>query len=214
MSKVRWISGAGALALAIGVVAYGFAQAGAAEIKAYPPSANVTSVGSGSMGAVKSSSAKTAEQSGRRARVLSGKRQVTIVRVGAFESGLSLPDRGRLTEVDDDRGRQLFVPTPLSRNQYLIKAYTGAGGKPVCWQVHNPQNTKPLTVRAARCDAGNPDQRFTITDQGRKKYTISNASAFLRYSSGSGLILEELGDAPRVSTFQLVDNGPAPKAVG
>ena len=150
--------------------------------------------------------------------VLSGRREVTIVRVQAFESGLSLLN-GRLVEVDDDSGRQLFVPTPLGGDRYLIKAYDSpnnhpAADEPACWQVHNPHTTESLTVQGAACDAGNPDQWFTITAKGKRTYAISNASAFLQYSPTSGLILEELGDAPLRSTFRLVDNGPARRPAG
>jgi hypothetical protein len=123
-------------------------------------------------------------------------------------------DDGRLAEVDDDSGRQLFVPTRLGSGRFLIKAYAEANGHPAsdepsCWQVHNPQSTEPLTVEAAVCAADNPDQQFTIAAQGKKTYAIRNGSAFLRYSRTHGLILEELGDAPLTTTFRLVDNGPA-----
>jgi hypothetical protein len=151
--------------------------------------------------------------------VLSGKRQVTIVRVGAFEAGLSLIDGGRLAEVDDDRGRQLFVPTPLGGQQFLIKAYYGAGGgpgtgEPACWRAHNPGNAQPLRVVGASCDAADPRQRFEIIAAptgGARTYLISNAWAYLRNSS-RGLILEELGDAPPTSSFRFNDNGPAPRS--
>jgi hypothetical protein len=150
--------------------------------------------------------------------VLSGKREVTIVRVQAFESGLSL-DIGELVEADDDSGRQLFVPTPLGGDVYLIKAYDRPNGHPAndepsCWQVHNPGTTESLTVEGAVCDAANPGQRFTITAGGGGAYAISNESAFLQYSPTSGLILEELGDAPLLSTFRIIDNGPARRAAG
>jgi len=140
------------------------------------------------------------------------------VRVQAFESGLSLLN-GRLVEVDDDSGRQLFVPSPLGGNRYLIKAYGRpnnhpATDEPSCWQLHNPGTTESLTVQAAVCDAGNRDQWFTITAKGERTYAISNASAFLQHFPASGLILEELGDAPLRSTFRFVDNGPARRPAG
>ncbi|GGM24914.1 hypothetical protein GCM10011608_07200 [Micromonospora sonchi] len=147
--------------------------------------------------------------------VLSGKRRVTIVRVGAFESGLSLLDGGRLTEVDDDRGRQVFVPTPLGSGEFLIKAYHGGGtGQPICWQVRNPGDTQPLFVRGAACRADDQAQRFVIAPApagGAREYLISNRWAYLRDSARSGLILEELGDAPSVSSFRFNDTGPAPR---
>ncbi|MEG3634364.1 hypothetical protein [Micromonospora palythoicola] len=147
--------------------------------------------------------------------LLSGKRRVTIVRVGAFESGLALLDGGRLAEVDDDRGRQVFVPTPVGSGQFLVKAYHGGGtGQPVCWQVRNPGDTRPLYVRGATCRADDPAQRFEITavtDGGPREYLISNRWAYLRDSARSGLIMEELGDAPPASSFRFTDTGPAPR---
>ncbi|NLU78386.1 hypothetical protein HCA58_08345 [Micromonospora sp. HNM0581] len=147
--------------------------------------------------------------------LLSGKRRMTIVRVGAFEAGLSLLDGDRLAEVDDDQGRQLFVPTPVGSGQFLVKAYYGGGtGQPVCWQVRNPGDTRPLYVRGATCRAGDPAQRFEITavaDGGPREYLISNRWAYLRDSTRFGLIMEELGDAPPASSFRFNDNGPAPR---
>ncbi|MCZ7422608.1 hypothetical protein O7605_24205 [Verrucosispora sp. WMMA2121] len=146
--------------------------------------------------------------------LLSGKRRVTIVRVGAFESGLALLDGGRLAEVDDDRGRQVFVPTPVGSGQFLVKAYRSGGtGQPVCWQVRNPGDGRPLYVRGATCRADDPAQRFEITavtDGGPREYLISNRWAYLRDSARSGLIMEELGDAPPASSFRFTDTGPAP----
>jgi len=155
---------------------------------------------------------------GATAPVLSGKREVTIVRVQASESGLSL-DNGQLLEVDDDSGRQLFVPTPLGGGRYLIKAYGKpnshpANDEPTCWQEHNRNTAQSLTVEGAVCDANNPRQRFTITAKGKGTYAISRDSAFLQYFPTSGLILEELGDAPLLSTFRFVDNGPTRRPAG
>ncbi|WFE95822.1 hypothetical protein [Micromonospora sp. WMMD987] len=150
--------------------------------------------------------------------VLSGKREVTIVRVQSTESGVSM-DGGTLVEVDDDSGRQLFVPTPTGGGKYLIKSYGRrdnhpASDDPACWQVLNPGDGGPLTVEGAVCDARKPTQQFTITSKGKGAYAISNASAFLQFSPSRGLILEELGDAPLRSTFRLVDNGPARTPAG
>jgi hypothetical protein len=149
--------------------------------------------------------------------VLSGTREVTITRVQAFESGVSL-DGGWLTEVDDDSGRQLFVPTPLGRHKYLIKSYGKNDGhpandEPACWQVYH-EGSQPLTVQGAVCDATNPAQQFTITAQGKRVFAISNRSAYLQYFPNRGLILEELGDAPLLSTFRFTDNGPARTPAG
>lgn len=148
---------------------------------------------------------------------LTGKREVTIVRVQAFESVVSL-DGGSLTEVDDDSGRQYFVPTPLGGDKYLMKSYGKRDGhpandEPACWEVYH-EGSQPLTVQGAVCDATNPDQRFTITSQGRRTYAISNNWAYLQYSPSRGLILEELGDAPLLSTFRFIDAGPARTPAG
>jgi len=150
-------------------------------------------------------------------RVLSGTREVTIVRVQASEGGIALD--GQLMEVDDDSGRQLFVPTPLGGDTYLIKAYGRvnnhpANDEPACWQVDNPGNARPLTVEGAVCDSKNPAQRFTITASGKGAYAISNRSAYLQHSPTRGIILEEVGDAPLRSTFRFVDNGPARRPAG
>ncbi|MFJ8686226.1 hypothetical protein [Micromonospora wenchangensis] len=150
--------------------------------------------------------------------VLSGKREVTIVRVQATESGVAL-DGGALVEVDDDSGRQLFVPTPVGGGKYLIKAYGRRDGHPAnddpaCWQALNPGDGKPLTVEGTACDKRRPAQLFTIVGKGGGAYAISNDSAFLQFSPSRGLILEELGDAPLRSTFRLVDNGPARTPAG
>ncbi|MGC4806156.1 hypothetical protein [Micromonospora sp. DT233] len=149
--------------------------------------------------------------------VLSGTREVTIVRVQAFESAVSL-DGGWLTEVDDDSGRQLFVPTPLGGGKYLIKSYGRRDGhpandEPACWQVYH-EGSQPLTVEGAVCDASKPDQQFSIASVGRREYAISNHWAYLQYFPRTGLILEELGDAPLLSTFRLIDNGPARPPAG
>ncbi|WKU03572.1 hypothetical protein [Micromonospora sp. HUAS LYJ1] len=150
--------------------------------------------------------------------VLSGRREVTIVRVQATESGVAL-DGGALVEVDDDSGRQLFVPTPAGDGKYLIKAYGRRDGHPAnddpaCWQVLNPGDGKPLTVEGTACDPRKPTQLFSIVGKGGGAYAISNDSAFLQFSPSRGLILEELGDAPLRSTFRLVDNGPARTPAG
>jgi hypothetical protein len=148
--------------------------------------------------------------------ILSGKRQVTIVRVQAFESGVTLADDGRVTEADDDSGRQLFVLTPLGSGSYLIRtAKPGSDGKPSCWQ-EKANGSNSLTVVGAACSASDPAQKFTISPRGQSNglpaYSIANRDAYLQYSGRSGLILEELGDAPLTTTFRLVDNGAAPPA--
>ncbi|MFE0591687.1 hypothetical protein [Micromonospora echinospora] len=149
--------------------------------------------------------------------IFKGKRQVAIVRAQASEGALSLLDDGRLGEVDGVEGKSLFVLAPLGGDKYLIRTATpdpATGGEPSCWKVHNPNTSAPLTVRKAACDTREASQRFTIKAYGEKDgkttYAISNDSAYLQYFPTSGLIMEELGDAPLVSTFRIVDNGPAP----
>ncbi|MEV6815096.1 hypothetical protein [Micromonospora sp. NPDC051296] len=202
----RWLAGVGLVALAGAAVGvYGVASASEGDVPAVGPAAVAVTE---TPGAAKPGTKATDP-------VLSGKRRVTIVRVGAFESGLSLLDGGRLAEVDDDRGRQVFVPTPLGKQEFLIKSYYGGGtGQPVCWQAHNPGNAQPLVVRGATCRAGDPRQRFVIAPAaggGAREFVISNQWAYLRTSARSGLILEELGDAPPASSFRFNDTGPAPR---
>jgi hypothetical protein len=237
MAKANWAAGVAALACIGASSAYGFVSQGddtAGTIRtvrtAAVQSENVAT-GAAPQAAVALPSKQVSAVPVKRAAavprkrasvkppsVLSGKREVTIVRVQAFESGVSLLN-GELTEVDDDSGRQLFVPTPLGGHKYLIKSYARANGhpaadEPACWQVHNPHSTQSLTVEGAVCNAKNRDQQFTITAEGKNQYAISNQSAFLQYFPKSGLILEELGDAPLVSTFRFTDTGPARTPAG
>ncbi|WP_433533529.1 hypothetical protein ACQPYA_17720 [Micromonospora sp. CA-263727] len=215
----RWLAGVGLVALAGAAVGvYGLASgsdgdtgpAGTAPVAATPIADGAAAVSPTVDGATASPQATPSADP-----LLSGKRRVTIVRVGAFESGLSLLDRGRLAEVDDDRGRQVFVPTPLGGQEFLVKAYySGGTGQPVCWQVQNPGNAHPLVVRGAACRADDSAQRFVIAPAaggGAREYVISNRWAYLRDSARSGLIMEELGDAPPASSFRLNDTGPAPR---
>lgn len=141
--------------------------------------------------------------------ILAGKRQVAMVRVQSFESGVTLTDDGKLSEADDDSGSQLFVLVPLDDGRYLIRtAERRENNEAACWQVkHN--GTAPLSVIGAACDTSDTAQQFEVTPRG-SAYAISNRSAFLQYSSRNGLIVEELGDAPLETTFRLVDNGSAP----
>ncbi|KXK63900.1 hypothetical protein AWW66_00130 [Micromonospora rosaria] len=199
MSVRRWLAGVGLVAVAgAGIGLYAGASASAHDGAPAGP------------GAVTEQARRASPDP-----VLSGTRRVTIVRVGAFESGLSLLDGGRLAEVDDDRGRQVFVPTPLGGQQFLVKSYYGGGtGQPLCWRAHNPGNAQPLVVRGATCRADDPAQRFVITAAvggGAREFVISNRSAYLRDSARSGLILEELGDADPFSSFRFNDTGPAPR---
>ncbi|GIJ34609.1 hypothetical protein [Micromonospora sediminimaris] len=210
----KWSAGVGLAALAVGVAGCGGTSA-SDEVSA-SPTATRTPIAEATTGEVPAPTASVSASPAPTATpaVLSGTRQVTITRVDGFEAGLSLTDDGRLTEVDDDSGRQLFVPTPLSGQNFLIRSYRGASGgtgEPVCWQVRNPGGSQPLVVEGAACREDEPRQQFTISaadaDEG---FLISNNSAYLRTSRESGLILEELGDGPPTSSFRFNDNGPAP----
>ena len=142
--------------------------------------------------------------------LLSGQRQVTVVRVAAGEGGLSLLDDGRLAEVDGDEGRQLFVFTPQGPDTYQIRtAEPGTDLTDTCWEVRS-SGSQPLRVEAAPCATGEPRQQFTVVPNGESAYLISSHSAYLQNSRTRGLILEEAGDAPVTARFRLVDNGPAP----
>ncbi|GIJ79174.1 hypothetical protein SAMN05443287_102553 [Micromonospora phaseoli] len=209
MSMRRWFAGAGLVVLAVSTGACG--ETTSPDDVSASPTPTGTPVTSATTSATPTPTGSAAATPA----VLSGTRQVTITRVDGFESGLSLTDDG-LAEVDDDSGRQLFVPTPLDGPEYLIRSYRGAGGgpgtgEPVCWQVLNPGNGQSLVVEGAACKEGESRQQFTITaataDEG---FLISNNSAYLRFSRDSGLILEELGDAAPTSSFRFNDNGPAP----
>ncbi|MFC8847981.1 MULTISPECIES: hypothetical protein [unclassified Micromonospora] len=141
--------------------------------------------------------------------LLSGQRQVTVVRVAASAGGLSLLDDGRLAEVDGDEGRQLFVFVPQGPDTYQIRtAEPGADGTDTCWEVRS-SGSQPLRVEAAGCAPDEPGQQFTVARDG-SAYAISSHSAYLQNSPTRGLILEEAGDAPVTARFRLVDNGSAP----
>ncbi|MFE7873770.1 hypothetical protein ACFUYE_25895 [Micromonospora humida] len=203
MSTKRWLAGVGLLALTGTMAACAQARPGADAPVAEPQRKPA---------AVAVGLSATPPQKSSAPRGFTGTRQYTIVRVGSFEGGLSLTDSGRLAEVDDDQGRQLFVPTPLGGGKYLIKSYARTSAGPLCWRVHNPGNSQPLVVQAATCRTDDARQQFEIfaAAGSTPSYLISNAGAFLRTSARSGLILEELGDAPPTSSFRFTDNGPAP----
>lgn len=140
-------------------------------------------------------------------------RQLVIRPARSTESIVVLDDRGRLGLTDGEAEHGMFVLTRVG-DRYLIKtAKPGAGGEPSCLGVRN-NGRGPLTVEAAACDTGRAGQLFTITRQpaggrgGDPTYAISNRDAYLQVS-GSGLIAEELGDAPLRTTYAFVDNGPA-----
>ncbi|WP_326552782.1 hypothetical protein [Micromonospora sp. NBC_01813] len=209
----RWIAGLGIAVLASAVGACGGSTTPAGDGATSPGPTTATSAPATGAAPTPQITATDLPE------VLSGTRQVTIVRADGFESGLSMTDDGRLAEVDGDEGRQLFVAVPLDGQLFRIESYQGGGGgagtgEPVCWRVHNPSNGQSLYVEGASCDAGDPRQRFEIVaaDTGTENtFMISNSSAYLRNSSQSGLILEEQGDgSPTPDGFRFNDNGPAP----
>jgi hypothetical protein len=153
MSKMKWATSAAMLACTGALVACGFeGRAGGGTGTTAVPSGSPAAVQSGSPAAVQSGSPAAGGASSRGgASVLSGKRQVTIVRAQASESGLSLTDR--LVEADDDSGRQLFVPTPLGQDRYLIKAY----GKP---------DNHPCRRRAGLLAGAQPEDHRAVDRQG------------------------------------------------
>ncbi|MGK5440427.1 RICIN domain-containing protein [Micromonospora sp. URMC 105] len=148
--------------------------------------------------------------------LLAGRRSFAVVPASAPESALGLADDGRLAVVGDgDRGRRTFVLVPQSDGTYLVRAAEpGAEGTGACWQVE-ARGSDPLTVVAAACEPGEPDQRFSLVRQeqegGHDTYAISSRDAYLQLSATRGPILEELGDAPLSTTFRLQDAGPAPR---
>ncbi|MFF5216604.1 hypothetical protein [Micromonospora sp. NPDC000442] len=215
MSMRNWFAGVGLVALAVGAAGCGGTSA-TDEVSPSPTATRTPIAEATTAVPMPTASAPTSPVPTATPAELSGTRQITITRVDGFEAGLSLTDDGRLAEVEDDSGRQLFVPTPLSGQNFLIRSYRGAGGgpgtgEPVCWQVRNPGGGRPLVVEGAACREDEPRQQFTISaadaDEG---FLISNNSAYLRTSRDSGLILEALGDAPPASSFRFNDNGPAP----
>ncbi|MFI7540039.1 hypothetical protein [Actinoplanes sp. NPDC049599] len=182
-----------------------------------PPAESPTPVAASSAGskpAGKKAGGKKAATGKAEDPILAGKRQIVIKPVPSFESIVVVDDRGRLTLTDGEAEHGLFVLTP-SGGKHLIKtAKAGASGEPSCLGIKN-NGTAPLTVEAAACDAGRAGQLFTITRQraktktGEPTYAISNQSAFLQVFPQSGLIAEELGDAPLKTTYAFVDNGPS-----
>ncbi|RIV39094.1 hypothetical protein [Micromonospora radicis] len=142
--------------------------------------------------------------------LLSGERQVAIVRVEAFEGALSILDDGRLGEVDGVEGRRLFVVAPSGPDTYQIRtAEPGTDLTDTCWEVRS-SGSQPLRVEAAPCVPDEPRQQFRLVGTGGT-YAISSQAAYLRNSPTWGLILEEAGDDLGTERFRLVDNGPAPK---
>jgi len=147
--------------------------------------------------------------------VLRGERQVVIVPVPSFESVLALDAKRRLVATDGPTEDGLFVLFPAGGGRHQIKtAKPFAGDEPSCMRVAQ-SNPSPLTVVAAACDTGAPDQLFTIDRQvavdsaGRPTYTIAGrGEVYVRLTRDGQVIAEELGDAGPPTTFAFVDNGP------
>ncbi len=147
--------------------------------------------------------------------ILAGKRQVVIKPLPSFEEIVAIDAKGRLTVTDGNPAFGLFVLSPVGSKWQIKTAKAGDGKKAACIGIRN-NGTAPLTAVAATCDATRAGQLFDITrqqakDNGLPTYAISNRSAYLQNFPSSGLIAEELGDAPLLTTFSFVDNGAAPK---
>jgi len=146
--------------------------------------------------------------------IFTGARKVVIKPNPSFEEILAVDPSGRLNATDGSSEFSLFVLTPHN-GKFLIKtAKAGAGGERACMGLKK-NGSRPLTVVATACDASRAGQLFSITEQkekdpqGKPTYAISSQSAFLQIFPNSGLIAEELGDAPLATTFSFVDNGPS-----
>jgi hypothetical protein len=140
--------------------------------------------------------------------ILAGRRQIVIKPVPSFESIVAVDAKGRLGLTDGAAEHGLFVLTPVGDKFQIKTAKVGAGGEPSCMGIKK-NGTGSLTVVAAACDTSRSGQLFTITRQTKKPtYAISHESAFLQ-EFPSGLIAEELGDAPLKTTYEFVDNGPS-----
>jgi hypothetical protein len=139
--------------------------------------------------------------------LLAGKRKVVIKPIPSFEEIVAVDAKGRLGLTDGEAEHGLFVLIPVG-DKYQIKT---AKPEPSCLGIKK-NGSKALTVVAAACDPDRAGQLFTISRQqdkdGDPTYAISSQNAFLQVFARSGLIAEELGDAPLKTTFALVDNGP------
>jgi hypothetical protein len=139
--------------------------------------------------------------------ILAGRRKIVIKPIPSFEEIVAVDTKGRLTLTDGEAEHGLFVLTPVG-DKYQIKT---AQPEPSCLGIKT-NGSKALTVVAAACDPGRAGQLFTLSRQkdqnGDPTYAISSQNAFLQVFERSGLIAEELGDAPLKTTFALVDNGP------
>lgn len=143
--------------------------------------------------------------------ILAGKRQVVIAPIESSEGIVQLNDEGDLwvTEAESEFG--LFVLAPHNGRFQIKTAKVTSGGEPSCLGVKN-NGSQSLSVAAAACDTSRAGQLFDIEPIGKKDqsgrpiYSIANNGAFLQMGK-NGLILEELGDAPLLTTYVFVDNG-------
>jgi hypothetical protein len=178
-----------------------------------PPASNSSSAapaGTSSTGdkTPATSKAATGKPAANKNPILAGKRQIVIKPVPTFESIVVVDAKGRLSLTDGEAEHGLFVLTPVGDKYQIKTAKPGAGGEPSCMGIKK-NGSASLTVVAAACDTSRDGQLFTITRKTKKPtYAISNGSAFLQ-EFPSGLIAEELGDAPLKTTFEFVDNGPS-----
>ncbi|GGL89533.1 hypothetical protein [Micromonospora yangpuensis] len=209
MTLRRWAAGAGILVLTGAIGACGNADPDTDAASASTPASGVESPTTSPPGATPSATPGGSEATDDK--LLSGTRRITIVRTEGFESGLSLLDGGNLAEVDDDSGRQVFVPTPLDGGTFQIKAYQSGGtGSPVCWQVTDAQ---PAKIEGATCAADEQKQQLNINkaEGAEGLYYIGHGSATLQHSSTEGLVVVDSGDDAVRHTFRFNDTGAAPE---
>jgi hypothetical protein len=161
------------------------------------------------------SSPAPSTESGSTDPILRGERQVVIVPIPSFESILAVDAAGRLTLIDGDSDKDLFVLAPVGGGRHQIKtAKAEAGGEPSCMGLKN-NGANPLTVVAAACDVSRKGQLFSIqrqqakTSNGLPTYAIAGDGGVYLRQSRDGLIAEELGDAKLDTTFYFADNGPS-----
>nr|GID89011.1 hypothetical protein Ade03nite_79350 [Actinoplanes derwentensis] len=134
-----------------------------------------------------------------------------IVPIESFEGVVVLDDEGNLGLTDGDSDRSMFVFAPHDGKFQIKTAKVARGGEPECLGVKN-NGSQSLTVAAVACDTGKADQLWDIAPTGKRDedgdpiYSIANQSAFLQIGR-SGLIVEELGDAPLLTTYTFADNG-------
>jgi hypothetical protein len=154
--------------------------------------------------------------------VLSGKRQLYVLPLddGHAVPGsiVSVTSAGRASITGDFGDRALFVPVPTrpGGDGFLLK--TGklrSGGAALCLMVKD-NGSDPLTLATRACDAGEKDQTFTFTAEGKDGrggtvWLIGVAELYLHWTPGGryGLIVQESGEGDDLTHWVLVDRGPA-----